>query len=199
MPVVAAEGAAGQTQFHDVIEHAVAGINLDLAVVQQVIGSAQPGADFVAPAELHRGESLRIEGRLGFLVQPDPQIERETVAHLPTILEVECLRRLLVPPGVDHTVTDNKVSVLALAGPCFWPEVRQIRSDDPVARRAGSDGRITLGPVHLDKATVVGPQNVIRLRRPEVPCLERVGAGEVDEIRGIHVDALAFVCVVGCG
>src|ERR1017187_8648528 len=75
VPVVAAEGTARQAQLHDVVELAVAGIDLELAIVHYVIGAAQPGADFVAPAEMHRGEADRIVGRLRFLVQSNTQIQ----------------------------------------------------------------------------------------------------------------------------
>src|ERR1039458_8029865 len=116
VPIVAAEGTAGQAQLHNVVELTIAGINLEFAVVQRVIGAAQPGANLLAPAEMHRREAARIEGRLRFLIEADTQVQRQTVAHLPVVLEVKSLRGLRVPTGVDHTVTDGEIPVPALAG-----------------------------------------------------------------------------------
>ena len=94
MPVVAAERAARQAHLHDVVELAVAGVDLDLAVVQQVIGAADARSDLVAPAELHRREAGRIVGRLRLLVEAETQVEGQAVSYLPGILEVERLRGL---------------------------------------------------------------------------------------------------------
>ena len=91
VPVVAAEGTARQAHLHDVVELAVAGINLDLAVVQQVIGAADARSDLVTPAELDRGEAGRIVGRLKFVVEADTEVQGQAVADLPGILEVDRL------------------------------------------------------------------------------------------------------------
>ena len=71
MPVIAAEGSARQAHLHDVEELAVAGVDLDLAVVQQVVGAADARRDLVSVAELNGRKACGIVGRLGFLVETD--------------------------------------------------------------------------------------------------------------------------------
>src|SRR5262249_5316632 len=115
VPVVAAEGPTRQTHLHDVVELAVTGIDLDLAVVQHVVGAANARSDFVAPAELYGGKALRIVGGLALLVEADAEVESQAVAHRPVVLEVQGMRILLIRAGVYDTGADNEVPVAALA------------------------------------------------------------------------------------
>ena len=83
--------------------------------MEDVICAAEAGSHLIAPAELHGGEAGGIEGGLRFLVHADSEVEGQTAAHLPAVLEVERLSGLLIGTGVDHAVADDEVSVATLA------------------------------------------------------------------------------------
>ena len=200
VPVVAAEGTAGQAHLHDVVELAVAGVDLDLAVVQQVIGAADAGGDLVAPAELHGGEAGGIVGRLHFVVEADAEVQGEAVADLPGILEVDRLGGLRGTAGVDHAGADDEVSVAALAGRHCRSWLRFWSLDGIAGRGAGDRRVVRAADVEIDGAAVEGFQNIVGLGLIEEAALERVRAAEVaDEVGRIDVDALALVRVIGGG
>ncbi len=87
MQVVTAKRASSQTQLHDVEELAVAGINLEFAVVQHIIGGADAGSDLIAPAEVDRREPFGIISRVGFMIKADPQVQRQSgIPDSPSVL-----------------------------------------------------------------------------------------------------------------
>src|SRR6267142_5476380 len=92
VPVVAAERTAGQTEFHDVEELAIAGIDLQFAVMKHVISAADSRSNLVAPAEGEIGEAGGIESRVFLLVEADAGVYREAgSADGPGILKVQSL------------------------------------------------------------------------------------------------------------
>src|SRR5262249_604006 len=89
MPIVAAKLTLSQTQLHDVEELAIAGIDLDLAIVQDVVRAANPGCDLIAPAEVDGWESIWIVCRIVFVVEAHADVEREPrILDRPGILEI---------------------------------------------------------------------------------------------------------------
>jgi len=98
MPIIAAERAASQTHLHDVVELAVAGEDFDLAIVQQIVRAADAWGDLLTPAELQVGEARGIISRQPFLVEANAQVERQAMAHLPGILNIELMSVLRCGP-----------------------------------------------------------------------------------------------------
>src|SRR6267378_3946395 len=74
-PVIPPERTPWQAVFHDVKELAIAGIDLDLAVVKQVVGAANAWRDFVKEAEAYM-VSTRAIRRQKLLVKAHAQIQR---------------------------------------------------------------------------------------------------------------------------
>src|SRR6266853_710669 len=92
VPVVAPERAAGQTELHDVEELAVAGIDLQLAVMKHVVSAADTRSNLVAPAEVEIGKPCGIESRVLLVVQADADIQcQSAVSDRPGILNVDSL------------------------------------------------------------------------------------------------------------
>ena len=192
VPVVAAEGTARQAHFHDVVELAVAGKDLELAVVQHVVGAADAGSNFLTPAEIERGEARRIVRRHVLLIEADAQVQSQAMSDVPGILKIDGMRSLLSGAGVGNGLAaDDEVPVPALAD--RLTEVRQVRGHDAVAGRSVGDRNVALAPVEVHIAAVEEAQNIFRLPLPEIPDLKRVGtAQEMGEIGGIHGEALAL-------
>src|SRR3981189_2420769 len=105
MPVVAAEGATGQAHLHDVVELSIASENLHLAIMKQVIGAADAGGNFVAESEMNGWETGRIIGGLVFFVETDAEIQSESLAQSPRILDVNSICSLLISAGIIHAVS----------------------------------------------------------------------------------------------
>src|SRR6267142_522528 len=115
MPVVAAEGATGQSHLHDVVELPVASKDFHLAIVKQVISAADPRGNFVGESEVNGWEACWIVGRLVFFIETDAEIQSEPLAYGPGILDVKSVRRLLICAGIIHAVSHDIVTKLALA------------------------------------------------------------------------------------
>ena len=141
MPVVAAEGATGQAHLHDVVELTVAGEDLHLAVMKQVIGAADSGGNFVHESEMNGWETVRIIGGLVFFVETYAEIQSEPFAHRPGILEVKSVCSLLISASVIHAVPHDIVTKLALTPgggrvrSSAKGRIRRILCDDRVADR----------------------------------------------------------------
>ena len=75
MPVVAAERSTRQAHLHDVVELAIAGVNLDLAIVEKVVCAADTRSNLVAPAEVHGGKALGIVRGLILRIEPDADVQ----------------------------------------------------------------------------------------------------------------------------
>ena len=175
VPVVAAEGAARQTHFHDVVEHAVAAVDLDLAVMEQVISAAQAGSNLLAPAEIDGREPGRIVGRHMLLVETETQVEGQAMPHVPRVLDIDGMSGLLGGTSVGNGLAaDLKVPIPALTG--RLPEVGQIRRHNGVAGGGAGNRRVALAPEEVDGAAVEEAQHIFRLPLPEIPNLKRVGA-----------------------
>ena len=158
MPVVAAEGATGQAHFHDVVELTIAGKNLHLAIMKQVIGAADAGGNFVAESEVNGWETSRIIRWLIFFVETDAKIQSESFAHSPRILDVKSICSLLISAGIIHAVPHDVVTELPLAtslrGICragcrVGSERRIVRilGNDGVADGRACDRRVLRGPI----------------------------------------------------
>src|SRR5256714_504348 len=115
MPIVAAEGTTGQAHLHDVVELAVAGKYLQLAIMKQVISGTDAGGNFVAETEVNGWETGRIIGGLVFFVETNAEIQSESFSHSPGILEVKSVCGLLISARIIHAVSNNIVTKLALA------------------------------------------------------------------------------------
>src|SRR5437660_3704372 len=115
MPVVAAEGAAGQAHLHDVVELAIAGKYLHLAIMKQIIGAADAGGNFIHESEVNGRETSRIIRWLVFFVETDAKIQSEPFAHSPRILDVKSICSLLISAGIIHAVPHDVVTELPLA------------------------------------------------------------------------------------
>ena len=76
MPVVASERSARETQLHDVEELAPACIQLDRAVVKQVVSTADAGRDLLTPAEINIGEPFGVKRRVVFMIEPETRVDR---------------------------------------------------------------------------------------------------------------------------
>src|SRR5436309_5891408 len=141
MPVVAAEGATGQAHFHDVVELAIAGEDLHLAVMKQVIGAADPGGNFIHESEVHGWETGRIIRGLVFFIETDANVQSESFAHSPRILHVKSICSLLISAGIIHAVSHDIVTKLALTAgggrvrSSAKGRIRRILCDDRVADR----------------------------------------------------------------
>src|SRR5437667_2336757 len=110
MPVVAAEGATGQAHLHDVVELTVASEDLHLAIMKQVIGATDARGNLVAEPEVNGWETRRIIGGLVFFVETDAEIQSESFAHSPGILDVKSVCGLLIRAGIIHAVSPNIVT-----------------------------------------------------------------------------------------
>src|SRR5438046_10370899 len=115
MPVVAAEGAPGQAHLHDVVELAVAGKYLHLAIMKQVISGADAGGNFVAESEVNGWETGGIIGGLVFLVETNAEIQSESFSHSPGILDVKSICVLVISARIIHAVSNEIVTKLSLA------------------------------------------------------------------------------------
>src|SRR5205807_1080040 len=95
VPVIAAERSTRQAHFHDVEELAVAAIDLDLAIMQQVISAADARSNFLPPAKLDSRKAARVIRRLLLVIEADTDVQCETVTDIPGILNVHGLGVLL--------------------------------------------------------------------------------------------------------
>src|SRR5258708_2897121 len=73
--VVCPEGAARQIHLHDVEELAITSVDLDLTIVEKVVGSPDAGSNFVTPAEVNRREARGIIGRQSLCVEANAEVE----------------------------------------------------------------------------------------------------------------------------
>src|SRR6266404_6917566 len=141
MPVVAAEGATGQAHLHNVVELAVAGKYLHLAIMKQIIGAADAGRNFIHESEVHGWETGRIIGGLVFFIETDAKVQSESFAHSPRILDVKSICSLLISAGIIHAVPHDIVTKLALTTgggrvrTSAKGRIRRILCDDRVADR----------------------------------------------------------------
>ena len=190
MPVVAAERAAGQTKLHDVEELAIAGIDLQLAVMKHVIGAADARSNLVAPAKVKIGEAAGIESRVLLVVQADADVQGKTaIAHGPGVLKVQSLVCRFRGACVGSRVTARvKVTVLTHAEPT------SIACLDRVAGRGTGNRGVGDTPGQPNFSSVRCLQDVIALLLPEVSPLEAVAARKISgEIRHVGIEALALV------
>src|SRR5216684_3972452 len=66
---------ARKAELHDVEEFAPARVDLDLAVVKQVVSATDSRSNLLAPTEVDVGKTLRIECRVMFVVEPNAGID----------------------------------------------------------------------------------------------------------------------------
>src|SRR5207247_4331370 len=91
MPVVASERSARETQLHDVEEPAPACIQLDRAVVKQVVSATDAGGDLLTPAEIDIGKPRGVKRRVVFMI--DRKSTRLNSSHEWTSYAVFCLKK----------------------------------------------------------------------------------------------------------
>src|SRR3954453_22173270 len=102
-PLVAAERAARQLHFHDVVERSVAAERLRPSVAEKVKRETETGSDLVLEVEVDRlraGRARRRVGwnRFGFRAYAD--VQREAVLHRgPGVLQEESFDLVLNVPG----------------------------------------------------------------------------------------------------
>src|SRR6267142_2675689 len=190
VPVVTAERAAGQTKLHDVEELAVAGIDLQLAVMKHVIGAADARSNFVAPAKVKIGEPDGIESRVLLMVQADPNIQSQSaVPDRPGILNIDSLICRFRGAGIGNGVAAGKeIAILT------HTESASITRLDRVAGRGTGNRGISDAPMEVNFSGIRGLQDVVLLRLPEVAPLEAVASPKIsDDIRHIGMGTPALV------
>src|SRR5881396_2212099 len=103
MPVVAAERSARETQLHDVEELAPACIQLDRAVVKQVVSTADAGRDLLTPAEINIREPCGVKRGVVFMIEPETRVDRQAArTNCPGILKIEGLVRGVREAAIGH-------------------------------------------------------------------------------------------------
>src|SRR5438034_5996259 len=74
VPVVAAKRTTGQRVLHDVVEFAVTGKNLELAIVEDIVGTSDARSDLVRPTKAD-GRVARAVGWQILLLKPNTQVQ----------------------------------------------------------------------------------------------------------------------------
>src|SRR5712691_5431411 len=114
MPVFAAERTAWQRVLHDIEELPVAGEDLYLPILEQVVRTTDARCDLLAKVEPDRGTHCTVR-RDKLFIEPQTEIERQTMPHGPAILDVDSMVVAVGFSGGDDAVLDKEIARIASA------------------------------------------------------------------------------------